>query len=303
MVASLNVSFGGIRGVGFANLIHAAFKYFGLIVILATAWIIIQGKPVLLENIPSVKWSLFEGVGYAQVIAWIIGNVGAVFSTQYVLQSVCSLPKPADARKATILAGLMVFPIGFMSAVVGIFSKAIFPDIKNIMALPAFFEIMDPWAVAVAAAAMIAATFVSILACQLGATALIMKDFYIKFVQPGPKHEIWATRILSIVIGFIPVPFALLVPGMIKTFFFARALRTIITVLLMFMIYAPHFATKRGGIAAIILSTAATIVWFVMGNPFGIDNIYVALFTPALILLADSGLKRIGGPATEAAKA
>lgn len=295
VVACLNVSFGGLRGVGMANLIHAAAKYFGLLVILFTAVLIISDKPVLLESIPPVQWSLYEGVGVSQILAWVVGNVGAVFSTQYVLQSICSLKSPADARKAVIVAAVMIFPIGFISAFIGVFSKAIFPGIKNIMALPAFFDIMNPWLVAIAAAAMIAATFVSILACQLGATALIMKDFYTNIFKPGPRHEIWATRILSIVIGFLPVPFALLVPGMIKTFFFARALRTIITVLLIFGIYWPHLASRKGGVVAIIAGAIATIAWYTLDNPFGINNIYVAVVTPILVMLIDSGIRKLLG--------
>lgn len=295
IVACLNVAFGGLKGVGMANLIHAAAKYFGLLVILFTAILIVVDKPIILESIPKAQWSLFEGVGYGQVLAWVVGNIGAVFSTQYVLQSICSLKKPSDARKATILAAVCIFPIGFISAAIGIFSRAIFPDIKNIMALPAFFDVMNPWLVAVAAAAMIAATFVSILACQLGATALIMKDFYIGFFKPSPKHEIWATRFMSIAIGFLPVPFALLVPGMIKTFFFARALRTIITVLLIFGVYWPHLASKKGGVLAIALGAIATIAWYMLDNPFGINNIYIAVATPALVMLLDSAIGKISG--------
>jgi SSS family solute:Na+ symporter len=291
IAACLNVAFGGIRGVGYANLIHAAFKYLGLLVVAGTAWIIVQDKPVLLDQIPAVKWSLFDGVGYPQVMAWVIGNVGAVFSTQYVLQSISSLPNPAAARKAAIIASIAIFPIGIISAYIGVLSKAIFPNIKSIMALPAFFDLMNPWLVAVAAAAMIAATFVSILACQLGATALMIKDFYVPIVKPSEKHSIWATRIMSVIIGFLPLPFALLIPGMIKTFFFARALRTVITILLLFMIYAPHMATRQGGITALFLSVAVTIVWFILGNPWGIDNIYLALATPVIVMIIDYAMR------------
>jgi SSS family solute:Na+ symporter len=292
VAACLNVAFGGIRGVGYANLIHASFKYLGLLAVAGTAWFIVQHKPILLASIPEVHWSLVGGVGFSQILAWTIGNVGAVFSTQYVLQSVSSLPSPADARKATIIAGIAILPVGLISATIGVFSKAIFPNIKSIMALPAFFGQMNPWLVAVAAAAMIAATFVTILACQLGATALIMKDFYTPMMKPSERHNIWATRIMSVIIGFVPVPFALFVPGMIKTFFFARALRTAITVLLLFMFYVPFMATRRGGTVALLLSVAGTIVWFVLGNPWGIDNIYIALFTPAIVMALDHVIGR-----------
>lgn len=290
--ATLNVAFGGIRGVGAANLIHASFKYLGLCIIAGTAWVVIQDKPVLLDNIPAAHFSLVEGVGFPQLIAWVIANIGAIFSTQYVLQSISSLPKPEDARKATIIAGLTIFPIGFISAYIGVLARGIFPDIKSVMALPAFFDLMNPWLVGICASAMIAATFVTILACQLGATALIMKDFYVPLVKPNEKHNIWATRIMAIVIGFLPIPFALFVPGMIKTYFFARALRTAITILVLFMFYAPRMASKTGGTVALIISIAGTVGWMVMGNPWGIDNIYIALITPVVVMVIDHLIKR-----------
>jgi SSS family solute:Na+ symporter len=189
---------------------------------------------------------LFAGVGTSQLIAWAVANIGAVFSTQYVLQSICSLPDPKQARKATIIAGITIFPIGFLAAYIGVMAKGIFPGIKSVMAMPAYFDIMNPWLVGVVAASLIASTFVSILACQLGATALIIKDFYTPYMKPSEQKKIWATRIVSIIIGLLPIPFALGVPGMIKTFFFARALRSSITVLLLFMIFAPLMTSKKG---------------------------------------------------------
>jgi SSS family solute:Na+ symporter len=292
IVAALSVGFGGIRGVGYANIIHATFKYLGLLVVAVTAWLIVQDKPILLNSIPAKHWSIFAGAGGPQILAWIVGNVGAVFSTQYVLQSINALPSPKEARKATIIASIAVFPIGFISAFIGVYAKAIFPGIKSISALPAFFDLMNPWLVAIAAAAMIAATFVSVLACQLGATALIIKDFYTPIMKPSEKHSIWATRLVALIMAFAPIPFALLLPGLIKTFFFARALRTSITILLLFMIFAPHMASKAGGVVALILSVVATIGWFSMGNPFGIDNIYIAIVVPAIVMIIDHAINR-----------
>lgn len=49
----------------------------------------------------------------------------------------------------------------------GVSRKVIFPDINNIMVLPAFFDIMNPWLAGIAAAGVIAAAFAGILAVQL----------------------------------------------------------------------------------------------------------------------------------------
>ena len=58
-------------------------------------------------------------------------------------------------------------------------------------------------------------------------------------------------------------------------------------VLLVF--YAPWLGTSRGALISIVVSMVATIAWFLMGNPFGIDNAYVALLLP-LVVMAGSSL-------------
>ncbi len=282
----MNVTLGGIRGVGHANLIHASIKYLGLIVVAAVGWSLLQSKPEAMEMIPKTHFSP-TGVGVSTLIAWTIANIGAVFSTQYVIQCINTLATPNDAKKASIVASITIVPIGLLAAFIGVTSKALFPNINSVMAMPAFFDVMNPWLAGIAVSSIIAATFVTILACQLGATALIMKDFYVPFVNPDEKHKIWATRAISILIGLAPIPFALYVPGLLKTIFFARALRTAVAVLAIFMFYLPNVGTSKSAFVGLICSVLGTTLFFVLGNPWGIDNIYVAAIIPGLVMVAD----------------
>lgn len=291
-VTTLVVAFGGIRGVGGANIIHASFKYGGLIIVALTAWTIVSADPAYLARIPESRWSLVDGVGWTQVTAWLIGNIGAVFCTQYVLQSISALPSPAEARKASLIAACTILPIGLLAAFIGVLAKGVFPDIKSVTALPAFFDLMSPWWVAICSSSLISASLVSILAAQLGVTALLMKDFYVPLAKPDEKHSVWATRIMAVFVGFAPIPFALYVPAMINTYFFARSLRTAISILLLFMLFKPMLASKTGGAIALGLAVIATVFWFAAGNPYGIDNMYVALAIPAPVILIDHAWRR-----------
>ena len=286
IVTILSVALGGMRGVGQANLIHAAFKYLGLIVVAWTGWQLLDVKPELLTTVPAVHFTM-SGISTSTLIAWTIANIGAVFSTQYVIQCISSLSSPADAKKASIIASVTIVPIGFLAAYIGVSSKALFPDIKSVMALPAFFNVMDPWMAGVAVSGIIAATFVTILACQLGATALIMKDFVVPVFKPDEKRQILWTRMIAIIIGLVPIPFALFVPGLLKTLFFARALRTAIAVVAIFMFYLPDIGSKKSATIGLLLSVAGTTIWFILGNPYGIDNIYIAAAIPALVMVID----------------
>jgi len=284
---TLNVAFGGLRGVGISNLIHMSFKYIGLIIVSLVAWKLLKGTPIGLGNLPPRYFSL-TGIGVPTIIAWTIANIGAVFSTQYVIQCIASLNDEKEARKAGFVASMCIVPIGFFAAFIGISARSLFPTINSVYALPVFLKSMGPWAAGVVTASIVATTLVTISACQLGATALIMKDFVVPFAKPAEKNKLVLTRIFSILIGLLPIPFALFVPGLLKTIFFARALRTTVSVMVVFMFYLPKLGDGRSAFWGLILGSAAVVCWFFMGNPWGIDNIYVGLAVPAVIMLGHS---------------
>jgi SSS family solute:Na+ symporter len=76
-------------------------------------------------------------------------------------------------------------------------------------------------------------------------------------------------------------------PGLLKTIFFARALRTSISVVAVCMFFLPFFSSGAGAFWGLLLATVTATVWFVLGNPFGIDNIYIALAVPVIIMVID----------------
>ena len=132
-----------------------------------------------------------------------------MFSTQYVIQCIASLNDEKEARKAGFVASLCIVPIGFFAAFIGISARSLFPKINSVYALPVFLKSMGPWTAGVVTASIVATTLVTISACQLGATALIMKDFVVPLAKPAEKNKLVLTRILSILIGLLPIPFAL----------------------------------------------------------------------------------------------
>jgi SSS family solute:Na+ symporter len=95
------------------------------------------------------------------------------------------------------------------------------------------------------------------------------------------------TRNISFVVGFVPLIFVLFVPQILALSFFTRALRLSVTVVALIGIYLPFFSSSRGAIVGMVLATLATTVWYLLGNPFGLDNMYIALVVPALVMVAE----------------
>jgi SSS family solute:Na+ symporter len=92
----------------------------------------------------------------------------------------------------------------------------------------------------------------------------------------------------------------MLMPGVLKTIFFARALRTSIAIVATCMFFLPGFSSGKGAFWGLLLATLGATGWFLVGNPLGIDNIYVAAAIPLVVMLIDHVLKGAGsGPSVE----
>jgi SSS family solute:Na+ symporter len=98
----------------------------------------------------------------------------------------------------------------------------------------------------------------------------------------------------------VPLVFVFFIPEILKLSFFTRALRLSITIVAMMGFYLPLFASNRGATAGLIGAAISTTVWYMLGNPFGIDNMYVAAATP-LVVMAIERLALGRAPAVAAA--
>lgn len=298
------VASGGLRGIGISNLFHIVVKYIALVALAVTAWMLLKADPAALARIPATHYSI-KGTGYSLPVVWALGNIGAVFSTQYVVQSISSLRDQKEAFKASLIASVTIIPTGIFAAYAGFASRGLFPTIKGVTAVAVLMKSMTPVWAGIVSAGVIASAFVALSACILGATALFIKDFYVPLVKPNDRQTMIATRVAAIVITFIQLPFVWYVPALLSTLFFSRGLRASIGVLAVFLFYLPKIGSGRGVVGGLLCTIVGTTIWYALGNPFGIDNLYIAICMPALGMFIDHFIikmtgKPVLGPAAEA---
>lgn len=133
----------------------------------------------------------------------------------------------------------------------------------------------------------------------LAIASLVVRDFYVPYWKPSPERELKMTRVFSLVIGAIPLVFVFFIPEILKLSFFTRALRLSIAIVAMVGFYLPLFRSNRGATLGLIGAVVATTIWYVLGNPFGIDNMYIAAVSPLVIM----GIERAFGWSTPATPA
>src|SRR5882724_9922934 len=294
VVAILYVFMGGMKSVVYTNVIHSLVKYVGIGVAIYFGLAKVGGLQELQARLPSEMFS-WTNVGWSQIFAWFIAGVGATFSTQYVIQAINTVETQQKAKAASLYTALLLVPFGIATALVGMCSLALFPNIKSIDAFSTLIENMNGVMAGVVAAGLAASLFGTIAAISVSTATLLYKDFYSRFVtkHADERRSLNFIRVTTIVVGLLPIALAIYTPNILQMTFLAKAIRASLSVLVLLVFYAPWFGTKAGALFSILSSLVATIAWFMMGNPFGIDNAYVALVVPLIIMGLSSLIERI----------
>jgi solute:Na+ symporter, SSS family len=285
LISVLYVFMGGMKSVVYTNIVHSLAKYLGIGVALYFGLSQVGGLSQLEAKLPPEMFS-WTNVGWSQIFAWFIAGVGATFSTQSVIQAVNSVDDGSSAKIASFSAAVLFVPFGIVTALVGMCSLALFPGIKSINAFSALITKMDGVMAGVVAAGLAASLFGSLAAFAVATATLLYKDFYVGMTvkQPSEQGSLMFIRIATAAMGLLPIALAIYTPNVLSVSFLAKALRASLSVLVLLAFYAPTFGSKTGAFLSILLSLATTIGWFMIGNPYGIDNAYIALLVPLVVM-------------------
>jgi solute:Na+ symporter, SSS family len=302
VVSTFYFAFGGLKSVAYVSMVHCTIKYVGVFIVLGVALYLAKGIAPMQAALPSFYFTWDGDIGLSTIVAFFIGNMGAVFSTQFIIQAVASTRSPEAARNSTYIAAVLSVPISIALGLIGVAARYLYPDLNSLFALPVFLQSMDLWAAAFVSVSLVASIFVGVSTVALAIASLVVRDFYAPYFKPSPEQEFRTTRIMSFFIGFIPLIFVLLAPGLLQLSFFTRALRLSISIVAIIGFYLPMFSSNRGATWGLIGAAVTTTLWYLAGDPLHIDNMYIALVTPPLVMLLERLLRwRDVEPRTEPA--
>lgn len=286
-VSTFYFCFGGMKSVAYVSVLHTALKYIGVVAILTIALYKTGGFAPMMHKLPHYYFTWDGSIGASTIFAWVIGTVGAIFSTQFIIQAISSTKSAEDAKKATMYASMMCIPIAIFLGVIGVAARYLYPNLKSVYALPVFINSMNPFLAGLVSTGIVASVFLSVSTVALAIVSLIVKDFYVPHFKPTPQKEFKMTRVISIFVGFFPLLFVFLFPSILELSFFTRALRLSISIIAMIGFYLPFFNSNRGATLGLLGSAVTTTVWYAIGNPYGIDNMYIAMVSPMIIIFIE----------------
>jgi SSS family solute:Na+ symporter len=287
IVSTFYFALGGMKSIAYVSLLHTGLKYVGVFIILGVALSMSGGISPVVAKLPAFYFSMDGKIGWPTIFAFFIGNVGAVFTTQFIMQAISATKNERAAKNSAYLAAALCIPISIALGLIGVIAKFLFPEMKSLYALPVFMQHMNVYLAAVVAISLVASVFLGVSTVALAIASLVVKDFYVPFAKPTPERELQVTRWLSLAIGFLPLVFVFFAPGLLKLSFFTRALRLSLAVVAMVGFFLPFFNGNRGAIVGLVASVIGTTAWYLLGDPFGIDNMYIALIIPVVVIVIE----------------
>ena len=286
-VSTFYYVFGGLKGVAYVTVLHSGIKLVGVAIILGVALYATGGIAPMVQALPPKYFTWDGAIGGTTIVAWTIGTVGAIFSTQFIMQAISSCKDANQARRASFYSAALCLPLGLALALIGVAAKMVHPDVNSLYALPVFLQGMDPLVAAFVTTSLVASVFVSVCTVALAIVSLLMRDFLVPWLKPEGTAELRMTRIVSLIVAFVPLIFVFFVPEILKLSFFTRALRLSISIVALIGFYLPMFRSGLGATLGLLAAAIATSFWYVLGNPYGIDNMYIAAVTPILVMAAE----------------
>ncbi len=189
-----------------------------------------------------------------------------VFSVQSIAQ-ISFAAKDADAaRKGFILGGLIILPVGFISALIGVAAAVSHPGILPTEALPRMVLSLSPFVAGIILAGLWAADVSTASALLVGSATLVVGDLIKRFVAPQltEKRERTISRLSVLVLAVLTYILAVSVSGILKTLLVGLTLTTAYTLVTLMTIFWPRLCRRSHATWTLLMTMAALVLWLII---------------------------------------
>lgn len=256
---------GGLWSSGLSNIVSVVLIYAGILYSCVAAVDHSGGLDAIAAQLPAgLDWfDPFAGIPLAVIIGWFIVMITQAITAQGPVQIACGARDAKTARNGFILGGLLIFPVGFLCALLGIIGKVQFPEISATLALPKVVMALDPIASGTTLAALWAADVSTACTILLGAGTLFSQDIYKRFINPSvtDDHFVKINRLTILAVGIITLWFAFNAAGILKTMVAGLSMTTALTCVFLFTVFAPGLCRRSSAFWTTLVGLLGLVVW------------------------------------------
>jgi len=216
---------GGLEAVVYTDTAQWGILFIGLLGLgLPLGFYEVGGWSGLRSALPPKFFSL-GNVSALQFVTWMVTIVPIWFVAMTLYQRIHASRDVATARRAWFVAGLLEYPgMAFMGAILGMFARVLYPNVDPEMGLPLLIrDVLPVGATGLVLAAYFAAIMSTADSCLLASVGNLVDDIVGRHVAPAASESsmLRLSRVLTAVVGFGSVAFALYVPRVIDSILLA----------------------------------------------------------------------------------
>lgn len=225
VVIVVYTALGGLQAVVYTDTLQWGILFVGLVFFgLPLGYSAVGGMSGLRSALPAEYFSL-GNVSGLQVATWMVTIVPIWFVAMTLYQRIHASRDAATASRAWFVAGLLEYPtMAFIGAILGMFARVLFPAADPEMGLPLLIrDVLPIGATGLILAAYFAAIMSTADSCLLASVGNLVDDIIGRHLAPSSseKAKLALSRVLTLVVGFGSVAFALTVPRVIDSILLA----------------------------------------------------------------------------------
>lgn len=261
---------GGMGSVSLTNVLNLVLIYVGVILAAVVVlknhggWEAIQ---VLTAAEPDVPYmSLTAGIGWIGIASWIIVMLGNTNSVQGVVQIGLTGKDDKAASRGFIIGAILMVPVGFICALLGVASKALLPDAQASVALPMILMSIPPVLGGITLSGLWAADMGTGCSMIIGLATTVSTDIvYRDSTKPVDENKrIMMNKVIivisSIITYLIATQMGAILGAMQKALSLAIGTSFIVVGGLLF----PNFSSRKAGFWTILTSLVCIVLWNVV---------------------------------------
>lgn len=258
---------GGMWSASQSNILNVTLQYIGITVAAFLVVALAGGIDTVAIQAPSnLSFDFFDGVGPMTIITWIVVLITVNLSLQAIIQISLGAKDVQTARRGFIIGGLIMLPVGFIAALMGVIAAEMYPNISATTALPKLIMSLNPWLAGITLASLWAADVSTACNLLLSAATLYSQDIHKRFINPkmNDKQYMLVTRISVVVLGVLTLFGALTISGIISTLMAGLSLMAAFGVIVLMTMYVPQYCSRDAAFYTLIVGIIVLVAWMVI---------------------------------------
>jgi solute:Na+ symporter, SSS family len=257
---------GGLWSASLSNILNVILIYGGIALAAVLSVGAAGGMPNIVERLPAGAPYLepVAGVGWMWILTMSLVLVTCNISFQATIQIGFAAKDESHARRGFLLAALLILPVSFMAAMIGVAAKASFPEMEHAAAaLPRMVGSLHPVVAGVTLAALWAADVSTACGLLLSSSTVVTRDVVARLLrrQLSERAQLRMSRMVVLVVGAVTLGLALRIHDILPALMQGLSLTTGPTVVVLFTFLCPALCRRSSALWTIVAGVAVMIFW------------------------------------------